>query len=65
MATKKIAVKAVIKEVKGKAGGSSITFGALKFSSGQVEKLVDLAEQKAEVTLTIEPVQENLPGIDQ
>ena len=64
MAKQKIAIKAVIKEVKGKAGGSGLNFGKLKYTSGQVERLVGWAEEKRELTLTLEPVDENLPGMD-
>ena len=64
MAKTKIATKAVIKEVKAKAGGSDIKFGSLKFTSGQFDKLSDMAQEKTEVTLTIEPVQEKLPGME-
>jgi len=64
MAKQKISTKAIIREVKAKAGGSDIKFGGLKFTSGQMDKLSDMAQEKTEVTLTIEAVQESLPGME-
>jgi len=62
MAKTKIATDTIVKEVKTKKGGAEVKFGKLHFSGGQVEKLSALAEEEAKVTLTIEPVQDNLPG---
>lgn len=62
-ASKRIASKVLIKEVTGKPDGVVVKFGKLDLSSGQAEKLMDLASDKNEVMLTIEPIQENLPGM--
>ncbi len=59
---KKIATTGTIKEVKITAGKRSISLGDLKFTTGQVEKLGDLADQKEKVKITIEQVEERLPG---
>ena len=64
MAVKKIASKTVIKEVTGKANGKLVKFGKMDLTSGQAEKLMDLAEDKEEVKVTIEQIQEKLPGMD-
>jgi len=60
---KKIATKGKIKEVKMGPKGTSVKLGDLKFTTGQGEKLGDLAADGEEVKVTIEPVQENLPGV--
>ena len=66
MAGKKIAAKTTIKEVTGKAKGVQVKFGTFDLSSGQAERLMDLAKDKVtgEVLVTIEQVQKNLPGMD-
>lgn len=61
---KKIASNAIVKEVSGKANGIQVKFGNFKFTSGQAEKLMDLAQSKEPVKVTIEKVQENLPGTE-
>ncbi|NIS54466.1 MAG: hypothetical protein GWN94_25800 [Phycisphaerae bacterium] len=62
MAGKKIASHTVIKEVTGKAGGKVVKFGKMDLTSGQAEILMDMAEDKEEVKVTIERVQEKIPG---
>lgn len=64
MAGKKIASNTVIKEVSAKAGGVHVKFGKFSFATGQAEKLMDLAKDKETVTVTIEPNQKKLPGMD-
>lgn len=58
----KIATKTVIKEVKAKKGGMEIKFGRVHFSDEQTQKLLAMAEEEAEVTVTIEAAQKELPG---
>ena len=62
MAVKKIASTTTIKEVTGKANGVQVKFGKFGFTSGQAEKLMDIAKGKEEVKVTIEQPQEQLPG---
>lgn len=65
MAKTKITVKTKIKTVTNKTNENGehydVKFTSLGFSEGQVEKLREFARGKEEITLTIEPVQENLP----
>jgi hypothetical protein len=67
MAKTKIAVKTRIKSVTEKTTDkgehTDLKFTSLDFTPEQVEKLKALALEKDDVTLTIETVQENLPGI--
>ena len=62
MSSKKIASTTTIKEVTGKANGVQVKFGRFDFTSGQAEKLMDLAKGKEEVRVTIEQTQQRLPG---
>lgn len=62
MAGKKIASKVLIKEVTGKPNGVQVKFGKFEFTSGQAEKLMDMAQSKDPVMVTIEKLQERLPG---
>ena len=61
---KKIASTTTIKEVTGKSNGVQVKFGRFDFTSGQAEKLMDLAKEKEEVKVTIEQTQEKLPGME-
>ncbi len=64
MAAKKIASKTTIKEVKAKVTGTHVIFNKFDITSEQAARLMDLAKDKesGEVTVTIEPTQERLPG---
>ena len=64
MAKTKISTKTIVKQVKTKKGGAEVQFGKVHFSNGQIEKLSAMAEEEIEITLTIEPVQESLPGTE-
>ena len=46
----------------GKSNGVQVKFGRFDFTSGQAEKLMDLAKGKDEVRVTIEQTQQRLPG---
>jgi hypothetical protein len=56
---KKISTKAFVKKVVCKKGSTEIQFSDMKFSGGQIESLAKFAEEKSQVTLTIEEVQGN------
>ena len=60
MAVKKIASDTIIKEVVGKSDGKYVKFGRFIFTPGQTEKLMDIAESKEKVRVTIEVIQPNL-----
>lgn len=64
MAGKKVASKTKIKKVIGKANGKQVEFGNFDITSNQAAWLMDLAEDKecGEVMVTIEQVQQRLPG---
>ncbi|MGA2324309.1 MAG: hypothetical protein ABSG22_10720 [Sedimentisphaerales bacterium] len=68
MAKTKIAVKTRVREIiektNDKGSHPAVKFDALKFSEAQIGQLKALAEGKDEITLTIECVQEKLPGTE-
>jgi hypothetical protein len=63
MANKKITAKTTIKEVACKANGLHIKFDKIDLSSGQAERLMDIARDKEEVMLIVEQIQQRIPGI--
>jgi hypothetical protein len=48
-----------------KKGSNTLKFSSLKLTAGQVEQMADVVNDGGLVTITIEPVQGNLPGIDE
>jgi hypothetical protein len=48
-----------------KKGSNTLKFSALKLTAGQVEQMADVVNDGGMVNITIEPVQQNLPGIDE
>lgn len=62
MAGKKIASDTIIKKVIGKSDGRFLEFGKFNFTPGQTERLMDMAESKAKVTVTIVEVEPKLQG---
>ncbi len=61
---KKVASKTRIKKVIGTAKGKQVEFGKFDITGDQASYLMGLAEDKecGEVMVTIEQVQERLPG---
>ena len=55
MASKKIASTTTIKEVTGKPDGVKVKFGSFDLTTGQAEKLMDLAKEKEEVFIPGNP----------
>jgi len=66
MAKTKIIVDSVIKRYTKKKGEGcfGIGLGDVKLTDDQRNKLGELIDAAAAVKLTIEPVQENLPGME-
>ena len=62
MAGKKITSDTIVKKVVGKPSGRFLEFGKFTFTPGQTEKLMDMAESKARVTVTIVEVEPKLAG---
>jgi hypothetical protein len=60
-----IKTTAIIDKCEIKKGSNTIKFKNLKLTAGQVEQMADVVNDGGQVNITIEPVQGNLPGIDE
>ena len=58
---KKIATTGKIKGVKMGEKGRSLSLSNLKFTTGQGERLGDMAADGEDIKITIEPIQEKFP----
>ncbi len=60
-----IKTTATIDKCEIKKGSNTLKFKNFKLTSGQVEQMADVVNDGGRVNITIEPVQGNLPGIDE
>ena len=60
-----IQTTAKIDKCEMKKGGNTIKIKDFKLTSGQVEQMADVINDGGLINIIIEPVQKNLPGIDE
>lgn len=63
MAKQKIVIDTIIKSCNTKADGESLNLEKMNLTDAQREQFIVWVKEKADMKVTFQPLQENLPGM--